>query len=93
MCASCAGPRCRRKLAPRPPARASLVPVTDTNTGPAAAPSQATTDGPAAATGRDKLLLVVFWAWAAVLLVATLAQLFGWDGILDALDAKRWSAR
>ena len=41
-------------------------------------------------TGR--LLLVVFWVWAALLLVATIAQLFGLDGILDVLDVKRWFA-
>jgi hypothetical protein len=39
------------------------------------------------------VLLVVFWLWAAVLVVATLAQLFGWSGVLDALDVKRWFAR
>jgi len=50
-------------------------------------------DGPAAATTRDRVLLALFWLWAALLLVATLAQLFRWDGVLDALDVKRWFAR
>jgi len=38
----------------------------------------------------DRVLVVVFWGWACLLLVATLAQLFGWDGVLDVLDVKRW---
>ena len=42
---------------------------------------------------RDRVLLAAFWAWAAVLVVATLAQLFGWQGVLDVLDVKRWFAR
>ncbi len=42
---------------------------------------------------RDTLLVFAFWTWAAVLLLATLAQLFGWDGVLDVLDVKRWFAR
>ena len=42
---------------------------------------------------RDRILLVVFWAWALVLVVATLAQLFGWQGVLDVLDVKRWFSR
>lgn len=46
-----------------------------------------------AATGRDKLLLGLFWAWALVLVVATLARLFGWTGVLEVLDVKRWFAR
>jgi len=41
----------------------------------------------------DRVLLVVFWVWAALLLAATLAHLFGWDGVLDALDVKKWFAR
>jgi hypothetical protein len=55
--------------------------------------ADASQDGPAAATTRDRVLLVVFWAWAAVLVVVTLAQLCGWDGLLDALDVKRWFAK
>jgi len=55
--------------------------------------ADASQDGPAAATTRDRVLLVVFWAWAAILVVATLAQLCGWDGLLDALDVKRWFAK
>ena len=50
-------------------------------------------DGPAAATARDRLLLALFWIWAALLLTGALAYLFGWDGVLDALDVKRWFAR
>ena len=69
--------------------RATLTPVTDTN----ARPDAAAQDGPAKATTRDRVLLVVFWAWAAVLLVATLATLFGWDGVLAWLDVKRWFAK
>jgi hypothetical protein len=42
---------------------------------------------------RDRVLVAVFWAWAAVLVVATLAQLFKWQGVLDVLDVKRWFAR
>jgi hypothetical protein len=41
----------------------------------------------------DRVLVVVFWVWAALLLLATLAQLLGWEGVLDALDVKRWFAR
>ena len=44
-------------------------------------------------TVRDRVLLAAFWAWAAVLVLATLAQLFGWQGVLDVLDVKRWFAR
>jgi len=47
------------------------------------------TPGPAATT-RDRMLLVAFWTWAAVLVLATMAQLFGWKGVLDVLDVKRW---
>jgi hypothetical protein len=49
-------------------------------------------DGPAVATRADRVLLAAFWIWAGLLLLATLAQLFGWSGVLDALDAKRWFA-
>ncbi len=48
---------------------------------------------PAAPTTGDRVLVVAFWAWAALLLLVTLAQLFGWDGVLDVLDVKRWFAR
>jgi hypothetical protein len=50
------------------------------------------TPGPATTT-KDRLLLVGFWTWAVVLVVATLAQLFGWKGVLDVLDVKRWFSR
>ncbi len=50
--------------------------------------------GPAAPTSkRDRVLLVAFWAWAVLLVVATLAQLFRWQGVLDAVDVKNWFAR
>ncbi len=48
---------------------------------------------PAPATGRDRVLLVVFWAWAALLALLTLAQLLGWQGVIDAFDVKKWFAR
>lgn len=67
-----------------------------TDGGPAregGAPAEVPADGPGAATTRDRVLLGLFWLWAALLLVATLAQLFGWEGVLDALDVKRWFAR
>lgn len=67
---------------------------------PAAEPSpeSAATAAPAPAGEEapprgDRLLAALFWAWAAVLLLATLAQLFGWEGVLDVLDVKRWFAR
>ena len=44
-------------------------------------------------TRGDRVLVAVFWLWAALLLLATLAQLLGWEGVLDALDVKRWFAR
>jgi hypothetical protein len=47
----------------------------------------------ACVTPRDRLLLAAFWTWAALLLVAALAHLFGWQGILDLLDVKRLFAR
>ncbi len=46
-----------------------------------------------ATTRRDRVLVVAFWAWAALLVVATLAQLFGWKGVQEALDVKRWFQR
>jgi len=49
----------------------------------------AAADAPSAG---DRALVVVFWVWAGLLLVATLAQLFGWEGVLDVLDVKRWFA-
>lgn len=48
---------------------------------------------PSSASGGDRALLAFFWLWAAVLLVATLAQLFKWQGVLDVLDVKGWFAR
>lgn len=58
-----------------------------------AIPSDASKDGPAAASRGEKALLAFFWVWATLLVVATLAHLFGWQGVLDALDVKRWFAR
>jgi len=46
-----------------------------------------------AVTTKDKVLVAAFWAWAAVLVVATLAQLFHWKGVTEALDVKRWFQR
>ena len=57
-------------------------------TAPSATPDEAAAPGPG-----DRVLLVVFWAWAALLLLATLAQLFGWESVIDLLDVKRWFAR
>lgn len=48
---------------------------------------------PAATAPRDRVLLAVFWAWALVLVVATIAQLFRIEPLLDLLDVKRWFAR
>ncbi len=52
---------------------------------------QAVPDAPPSRS--DRVLVAVFWVWAGVLLVATLAQLMGWDAVLDVLDVKRWFAR
>ena len=46
-----------------------------------------------ATTTRDRVLVAAFWAWAVVLVVATLAQLFKWKGVLDILDVKNWFSR
>jgi hypothetical protein len=46
-----------------------------------------------APTRRDRLLVTVFWVWAAVLVVATIGQLFRIQPILDVLDVKNWFAR
>jgi hypothetical protein len=56
-------------------------------------PESAANSSPPSTTTRDRVLVAVFWAWAAVLVVATLAQLFRWQGVLDVLDVKRWFAR
>lgn len=72
-------------------ARADRTDAAAPESGRAADP--AATDGPAAATRGDRVLLAAFWVWAALLLTATAAQLFGWDPVLDALDVKRWFAR
>lgn len=48
---------------------------------------------PPAASPRDRVLLAVFWAWAAILVAATVAQLFRIEPLLDVLDVKRWFAR
>ena len=45
---------------------------------------------PASTETRDRVLLGVYWVWAAVLVVATLAHLFGWQGVLDVFDVKHW---
>ncbi len=50
-------------------------------------------DGPAQATRGDRVLLAAFWLWTVLLVLAALAQIFQWDGVLDALDVKRWFAR
>jgi hypothetical protein len=57
------------------------------------APEPTAHEGPPPATLGDRLLVAAFWFWAALLLVVTLAHLFGWDGVLDALDVKRWFGR
>ena len=44
-------------------------------------------------TTGDRALLAAFWVWAVLLLVATVAQLAGWQGVLDVLDVKRWFAQ
>ena len=54
-----------------------------------ASTSEVPTDGP---SGTDRVLVAVFWLWAGLLLVATIAQLMGWEGVLDILDVKRWFA-
>ena len=46
-----------------------------------------------ASSSWDRVLVGVFWLWAVLLLVATIAQLMGWEGVLDVLDVKRWFAR
>ena len=56
-------------------------------------PESAANEPRPATPTRDRVLVAVFWAWAAVLVVATLAQLFKWQGVLDVLDVKRWFAR
>lgn len=48
---------------------------------------------PPRATAKDRLLLVFFWAWAGVLVVATLGQLFHWSAVTSALDVKNWFSR
>jgi hypothetical protein len=63
------------------------------NADESAAADPATRDGPQSATAGDRALLAAYWLWAALLLLATLAHLFGWDGVLDLLDVKRWFAR
>lgn len=39
------------------------------------------------------VLLAVFWIWAALLVVVTVAQIFELEGVLNVLDVKRWFAR
>ncbi len=67
--------------------------MSDTPESSAPPPSPAPSPQAPAPGLRDRTLLVVFCAWAALLLVATLAQLFGWQGVLDVLDVKRWFGR
>ena len=69
----------------------------------AASPPSASTSAPASRDAAvaeetppsrgDRLLVAAFWIWAALLLLATLAHLFGWEGVLDLLDVKRWFSR
>jgi hypothetical protein len=57
----------------------------------AATPPGASASGEAVAPTRgDLVLVVVFWVWAGLLALATLAQLLGWEQVLDRLDVKRW---
>jgi len=62
------------------------------STAPNADPTGSATDSPNE-DRASRVLLVVFWIWAGLLVVATIAQLFGLDGVLDVLDVKRWFAR
>ena len=57
-------------------------------------PPEPASGGPRpAATWKDRALVVGFWTWAIVLVVATLAQLFHWKGALEYLDVKNWFSR
>ena len=63
----------------------------ETSDSASASPSAVPVSGEAGEPSRaDQLLVIVFWVWAALLAVATLAQLFGWEQVLDLLDVKRW---
>ena len=65
-------------------------PAPETTADPA---DTATSEDAAPLTPGDRLLVVGFWIWAGLLLLVTLSHLFGWDGVLDALDVKRWFGR
>ncbi len=69
--------------------------TTDTPPEPlrAASPDGAATSVDSAPPATGKGLLIVFWIWAALLAVITVAQLLGLDGVLDVLDVKRWFTR
>ena len=55
-----------------------------------AAPAPGAENDVPAVSRSDRVLVGVFWVWAGLLLVATLAQLLGWERVLDVLDVKRW---
>src|SRR5438045_1101602 len=42
-----------------------------------------------AVTTKDKILVAAFWAWAVLLVVAPLAQLFHWKGVMGVFDVRR----
>ena len=52
-----------------------------------------TPDAPTSDARKGGLLLAVFWAWAGLLALVTVAQLFEIESILNVLDVKRWFAR
>ena len=56
-------------------------------------PADSTAEANSTVSTGDRLLLIGFWVWAGLLVVATVAQLAGWQGVLDLLDVKRWFAR
>lgn len=62
----------------------------------APAPESGADSATASASAGEKqgrALLVVFWVWAGLLVVVTIAQLFDIRPVLDLLDVKRWFAR
>jgi hypothetical protein len=61
--------------------------MTDARDSSTAAPA---TSAPSAG---DRVLLFAFWAWAVVLVIATIATVFHLQGVLDVLDVKRWFSR
>jgi hypothetical protein len=60
-------------------------------------PTAATASAPSAVETtpetKGRLLLGLFWVWAGLLVVVTIAQLFDLRAVLDVLDVKRWFAR